>query len=74
VVPFDPHSVFDLQYFHAGETLQQFGHDAFARWVQVLDHHEPDTRGFWHVLKELFERFEATGGSAETHDWERRSA
>src|SRR6266581_2172715 len=36
-VRLDPGTILDLHHFHAGRALEQFGHDAFARRVQMLD-------------------------------------
>ena len=61
-------AILDLDHAHDRSALKQFGHDAFARRVEMLDDDERHAAVFRHMRKEMFQRFESTGGSANADD------
>ena len=66
-----PGAILDLDDLHAGGALEQFGHDAFVRRVQVLDDDKRHAAARRHVAQELFQRLESPGGGADADDGKR---
>ena len=56
--------------FHAGRALEQFGHDAFARRVQVLNDDKCHAAIPRHVRQKMLQGLQASGGSADADDRE----
>ena len=67
-VRFDQGAVLDLDYFHAGDALEQFGHDAFARRVQMLDNDKSQATALRHMTQEMLQRFQSPGRGADADD------
>ena len=63
-------AILDLDDFHAGGALEQFGHDALVRRVQVLDDDKGHAAARRHVLQELLQGLQSPGGSADADDGE----
>ena len=54
-------AVSNLRDFHAGGALEQFGHDALSRWVQVLNDDIGQTAARRNVRQKLFQGPETAG-------------
>ena len=63
-------AVLDLDDRHGGGALEELRHDALVRRVQVLDDDEGHAACSGHVLQELIERLQPSGGGADAHDGE----
>ena len=66
-----PGAILDLDDFHAGGALEQFGHDALVRRVQVLDDDKRHAAARRHVPQKLLQGLESPGGGADADDGER---
>ena len=64
VVRLDCRAVLDLDDLHGGGALEELRHDALVRRVQVLDDDKGHTACLRHVLQELFEGLQPSGGGA----------
>jgi hypothetical protein len=69
----DLHPVPDLENLHAGDPLEQFGHDPFMGRVEVLDNDKGQTAPFRHPAQKLLQRFQPAGGGADADNREKRS-
>ena len=68
-----PGAILDLDDFHAGGALEQFGHDPLVRRVQVLDDDKRHAAARRHVPQELLQGLEPPGGGADADDGERNA-
>ena len=64
----NPGAVLDLHHLHAGGALQQLGHDALVRRVEVLDDDIGHAAAWRHVAQEQFQRLQPPGGGADADD------
>ena len=69
-VRLDQGAILDLDDFHAGGALEQFGHDAFVRRVQMLDDDKRHAAVLRHMSEKMLQRFESAGGGADADDGE----
>jgi hypothetical protein len=65
--------VLDFDHLHARGALEQFGHDAFARRIEVLNNNECHAAARRHSPQELIQGFESSGGSADADDGKHRA-
>jgi hypothetical protein len=66
----DQGTILDLDHFHARVALEELGHDAFARRVQMLDDDKGHATVPWHVTQEMLQGLESAGGGADADDGE----
>ena len=69
----DRGAILDLDHFHAGGALEQFGHDAFARRIQMLDDDKRHAAVRGTCAEKLFQGLESPGGCADADDGKRRA-
>ena len=70
VVRLDRRAVLDLDDLHGGGALEELRHDALVRRVEVLDDDKGHAASLRHVLQELFEGLQSSGGGADADDGE----
>ena len=56
-----------------GGALEQFGHDALVRRVQMLDDDKRHAAARRHVAEKLLQRLQSAGGGADADDGKRRA-
>ena len=61
MIRFDLQPVFNLHDRHPGRTLQQFDHDPFVVWVEMLNENEGHAACLLHIGEELIQRFQPPG-------------
>jgi hypothetical protein len=72
-VRLDQGAILDLDHSHAGGALEQFGHDAFAGRVQMLDDDKSHAAVLRHARQEMFQSLQSSGRGADADDGESRS-
>ena len=70
VVRLNYRAVLHLYDLHGGGALEELGHDPLVRRVEVLDDDKGHAASLRHVLQELFEGLQPSGGGADAHDGE----
>ena len=73
-VRLDPRAVLDLDDLHAGGALEQFGHDALVRRVQVLDDDKGHAAVLRHMPQKLLQGLQPAGGGADADDGKRHAS
>jgi len=73
-VPQDLRAILDLGDFHRRGALEQLGHDALVRRVQVLDDDKRHAAALRHVSQKLLDGLESPRGGADADDGKRHVA
>ncbi len=68
-VRLDQGAILDLDHFHAGGALEQFGHDAFARRVQMLDDDKSHAAVLRHVRQKMFQSLQVRRPRRRCRRW-----
>ena len=66
----DGHAVLHLEDFHLRHALEQFGHDALVRGIEVLDDDERHAARRRHIFQKMFKGLQSAGRRAEADDGE----